>query len=674
MTDTINTVPTSQTALDAIARRMLDQNKNDPLAMAVTTVFVPDDATGFALRQSFINQLQGVPAVMPNIEVPEAADRPQLALQISGNAALSKTLADLPPPISPLKRQLLLAGEVLKVPGLANAPQAVALADTLSQVLDQAERNNVSPDTLLPAGLKKDTKQTAALLKIITQTWPQKLKELNASDPEVYRNTILNVRAEFWRSTNHADPVFAIGFNESAPAMANLLKTVAALPKGTVVPPATVAPPANDNSLSATPVGSYLLATASMAGEKWAPSPTLAALHSPLAALGENQKEFKRQVADLENLVFKGSPPAPGADGVKQSLTAAFNAAAKNPGNRTPAQLAASQTELNGLVDHLQAAGKNFFDLAASDKPVPFAQMLDAHINFVEALAKSDKDNGAWRVWRGDDGVKAAYYLRDLRTAAALVPAVTGAEYAGVLKDLIDDVKVQHRAPDPIPHFRPSMAGKPANDNNGVWAAPSPLRGPQDNNDYYKNLGTDVHAMLELLPHLPPAERKEAARAYLADPELGIRERDQQQVLFNVGTILNNPDFASLYGPTSRSEVSISGLVSKDGQKQMFNGIIDRMLITDKEVYIIDYKSNIKVPKDFDDAAKMYDEYLLQLASYRLAIQQIYPGRDVKCALLFTREAKLIPLPEDKLDAAATRMHLKPYTPPPAKQASGPKT
>jgi hypothetical protein len=678
MTDNIRPVPTAQTYLDAVARRVLDQNKTDPLSMAVTTVFVPDADTGFALRQAFIAQLQGIPAVMPNIEVPEAADRPQLALQISGDAALSKKLAALPPPISPLKRQLLLAGEVLKIPGLANAPQAIALADALGQALDQAERNNVSPDALgklLPADLKKDAAQTAALLRIVTQTWPQKLKELNASDPEIYRNTILNVRAEFWRSTTHADPVFAVGFSESAPAMNNLLKTVAALPKGEVVPPAKIpAPPANDNSLSATNVGSYLLATAAMAAGKWAPAPTLEALHSPLAALGENQADFSRQVSDLENLVFKGSPPPPGADGVKQALTAAFNAAAKHPGQRTPEQLAASQKELTTLVDQLQAAGKNFFGLMASDKPVPFAQMLDAHINFVEALAKSDKDTGAWRVWRGDDGVKAAYYLRDLRATAALVPAVTGAEYTGTLQNLLHNVKVQQRqALDTLPHFRPSMAGKPANDNSAGWGAPSPLRPSQDSNDYYKNLGTDVHAMLELLPHLPPAERKEAAREYLADPALGIRESDQAQVLNNVGTILNNPAFASLYGPTSRAEVSISGLVDKDGQKQMFNGIIDRMLITDKEVYIIDYKSNMKVPKDFDDAAKMYDEYLLQLASYRMAIQQIYPGRDVKCALLFTREARLIPLPEDKLDDAAARMHLKPYTPPPAKQASGPK-
>ncbi len=51
------------------------------------------------------------------------------------------------------------------------------------------------------------------------------------------------------------------------------------------------------------------------------------------------------------------------------------------------------------------------------------------------------------------------------------------------------------------------------------------------------------------------------------------------------------------------------------------------------------------------------------MAAYRLAVQQIYPGREVKCALLYTQAAKIIPLPEAMLDKALKKTGLKPFVP-----------
>ncbi|MBU6474420.1 MAG: double-strand break repair helicase AddA [Alphaproteobacteria bacterium] len=213
--------------------------------------------------------------------------------------------------------------------------------------------------------------------------------------------------------------------------------------------------------------------------------------------------------------------------------------------------------------------------------------------------------------------------------------------------------------------FRPSQQGEKANDN----AAPAP-RGDGSDREYYMNLGTAVHALLELLPPLPPAERDAAAREYLSDPSLGISDDDRKSTLKQVSAILDDPQFGALFGPRSRAEVSISGTVEKDGKKQMLNALIDRLVVEDDSVLIVDYKNNFAVPKD---ASEVTPEYVMQLAAYKMAVQQIYPDKKVKCALLYTRAAKLIPLPDDKLAAAIKAMKLKNVPPQAAQKKSGPK-
>jgi ATP-dependent helicase/nuclease subunit A len=43
--------------------------------------------------------------------------------------------------------------------------------------------------------------------------------------------------------------------------------------------------------------------------------------------------------------------------------------------------------------------------------------------------------------------------------------------------------------------------------------------------------------------------------------------------------------------------------------------------------------------------------YLRQMASYRAVLRSIFPNRAVLCALVWTREARVTILPDDKLDS-----------------------
>lgn len=116
--------------------------------------------------------------------------------------------------------------------------------------------------------------------------------------------------------------------------------------------------------------------------------------------------------------------------------------------------------------------------------------------------------------------------------------------------------------------------------------------------------------------------------------------------------VLEHPDFAPLFGPRSRAEVSVAAeLARPDGGMPALrlSGSIDRLAEVDGRILIVDYKTNRDVPAGESDVA---EAYAIQLAAYRLALNTIYPDRQVRAALLWTRVPRLLEVPADRLDLA----------------------
>jgi ATP-dependent helicase/nuclease subunit A len=82
-------------------------------------------------------------------------------------------------------------------------------------------------------------------------------------------------------------------------------------------------------------------------------------------------------------------------------------------------------------------------------------------------------------------------------------------------------------------------------------------------------------------------------------------------------------------------------------------GQIDRLVEDGNDVLIVDYKTNRPPPERVEDVAKAY---LFQLAAYRLALAEIYPGRPLKAALLWTAVPRIMQLPGELLDEYAGRL------------------
>lgn len=154
--------------------------------------------------------------------------------------------------------------------------------------------------------------------------------------------------------------------------------------------------------------------------------------------------------------------------------------------------------------------------------------------------------------------------------------------------------------------------------------------------------GLLVHKLLEQLPRLAPDERQQACRNYLSRPAFRLEAAQIDQIWASLSKILTDPGFGPLFGPGSRAEVAIAATVGG----RALSGRIDRLVVRDDEVLIVDFKSNRLPPERLADVPPAY---LGQLAAYTKVIDRIYPERPVRAALLWTSVAQLMPVPRELL-------------------------
>jgi ATP-dependent helicase/nuclease subunit A len=154
--------------------------------------------------------------------------------------------------------------------------------------------------------------------------------------------------------------------------------------------------------------------------------------------------------------------------------------------------------------------------------------------------------------------------------------------------------------------------------------------------------GTLIHALLQYLPDVPRRERPAAAHAYAAR----ALPAEAPDIAASVLALLEHPDFAPLFGPGSRAEQALTGLV--DGK--IITGRVDRLVIGPDAVLLADYKTSRTPPASADAVPVLY---LRQLAAYCAVLRKLYPGRPVQCALIWTEGPHFMTIPPAVLDTHA---------------------
>jgi ATP-dependent helicase/nuclease subunit A len=170
--------------------------------------------------------------------------------------------------------------------------------------------------------------------------------------------------------------------------------------------------------------------------------------------------------------------------------------------------------------------------------------------------------------------------------------------------------------------------------------APSPLA-ERDGLGRFRR-GILIHRLLQLLPDLPAETRASAAASLLArEPDLTDSQRDEMAAAA-LG-VLNDDRFAAVFGPGSRPEAAIAGGAKTLPEGLAVSGRIDRLLVEPGRVLVVDFKTNRPAPDRIEDADRAY---LTQMALYVAVLAEVFPGRTIEAAIVWTDGPKLMPIPE----------------------------
>lgn len=166
--------------------------------------------------------------------------------------------------------------------------------------------------------------------------------------------------------------------------------------------------------------------------------------------------------------------------------------------------------------------------------------------------------------------------------------------------------------------------------------------------------GRLIHRLIEALSTLPSPERADAAGRFLAREAADLPPAAAEAIAAEALGVLAEPSLARLFADDGRAEVPITGsLVRADGARLSVAGRIDRLAVLPDRVVAIDLKTDRRVP---EDAAAVAPAYVAQLALYRALLAELYPGRAVEAAILYTAGPRLVPLPAASLEAVLARV------------------
>ncbi|MEM5477941.1 double-strand break repair helicase AddA [Pacificibacter sp. AS14] len=193
-------------------------------------------------------------------------------------------------------------------------------------------------------------------------------------------------------------------------------------------------------------------------------------------------------------------------------------------------------------------------------------------------------------------------------------------------------------------------------DDPKVFLSPSELGGPKAlagsssnrSEEVAMRHGSQLHLLLEHLPNHPPLDWPEIARSLLGSGELFATLAELEPLLTEASRTIEQSYQWDVFGDTSLAEVPFSGVLPSMNNHPV-HGIIDRLIVEDDVVRVVDFKSNDVVPMAPQEVPM---GLLRQMGAYLEICSAIYPDKKIEVAILWTGTATLMPLPHDMVMSA----------------------
>lgn len=163
--------------------------------------------------------------------------------------------------------------------------------------------------------------------------------------------------------------------------------------------------------------------------------------------------------------------------------------------------------------------------------------------------------------------------------------------------------------------------------------------------------GRLIHALLERLPAITAAEREAAGARFLARDRT-LKEADRKAYLNAAMGVLKDPQFAEVFAEGGRAEAPVIGSAPSLPGGLIINGRVDRLVISETEVLIVDFKTDRPPPQRAEDVGL---SYLAQMGAYAAVLAEAYPDKAIRAALVWTDGPKLMELPANLLAGALSQ-------------------
>ena len=158
---------------------------------------------------------------------------------------------------------------------------------------------------------------------------------------------------------------------------------------------------------------------------------------------------------------------------------------------------------------------------------------------------------------------------------------------------------------------------------------------------YALERGSLIHALIEMLEAGEPDPAKVERLAHSQNRTL--QDPDFQDWLDEARQVVGDPELDPVFRPDPETRVYTEVPVLCRTEAGEGFGIIDRLLISAHQAWVIDFKSHAtEDPEELEEAAGHYTE---QMNEYARFIRLVYPDRPVRCSLLFTRSRRLHDMP-----------------------------
>ncbi|MCW8917777.1 MAG: UvrD-helicase domain-containing protein [Gammaproteobacteria bacterium] len=171
---------------------------------------------------------------------------------------------------------------------------------------------------------------------------------------------------------------------------------------------------------------------------------------------------------------------------------------------------------------------------------------------------------------------------------------------------------------------------------------------PADGDEDGRRRGIAIHRLLELMSGDQGATRQEITARVAR--ELGMEDDgtgELRQWSDEAWQLLAEPALQRIVRPVGMEALNEVAIIYPH-QGRTVHGVIDRLLLGEEEVWVIDYKSHRQASRD--DLPALAAPYRQQLRYYAQGVARLWPGRRVRTFLLFTHCRELFETTDQSAD------------------------